>query len=64
MVSWKFDPDAADRRRVEFEQKYGVRGQKLIARLGQGFDGNHEERKLKQIERDKRAGYPHVNDPN
>lgn len=64
VVSWKFDPDAADRRRVEFEQKYGVRGQKLIARLGQGFDGNHEERKLKQIERDKRAGYPHVNDPN
>jgi hypothetical protein len=64
VVSWKFDPDAADRRRVEFEQKHGVRGQKLIARLGYGEDGYHKERRLKQIERDTQAGYPHVNDPN
>jgi hypothetical protein len=64
VVSWKFDPDVADRRRVEFERKYGVRGQKLIARLGQGEDGYQEERRLRQIERDVEAGYLHANDPN
>ena len=62
VVSWKFDPDIAYRRRAEFEEKHGVYGQKLIARLGQGEDGHHEERRLKQIERDREAGYPHVND--
>jgi hypothetical protein len=64
VVSWKFDPNVADRRRVEFEQKYGVHGQKLIARLGQGVDAYHEERRVKQIERNTQADYPHVNDPN
>ncbi|XP_069681512.1 uncharacterized protein [Periplaneta americana] len=62
VVSWRFDPDVADRRRVEFEQKYGLHGEKLIARLGQGDDGYPEERKREQIERDRREGYPHVND--
>jgi hypothetical protein len=62
VVSWKFDPDAAHRRRAEFEDKHGVYGQRLIARLGQGEDGHQEERRLKQIERDRVAGYPHVND--
>lgn len=63
VVSWKFDPDVADRRSAEFERKHGVRGQKLIARLGQGEDGYQEERRLRQIERDVQAGYPHANDP-
>ena len=62
VVSWRFDPDAAYRRSAEFEEKYGVHGQKLIARLGQGEDGHHEEHRLKQIQRDTEAGYPHVND--
>jgi hypothetical protein len=62
VVSWKFDPDAAYRRRAEFEEKHGVYGQKLIARLGQGEDGHHEERRRKQIEQDKEAGYPDVNE--
>ena len=62
VVSWKFDPDAAYRRRAEFEEKHGVYAQKLIARLGQGEDGHHEERRRKQIERDNEAGYPHVNE--
>lgn len=62
VVSWKFDPDAAYRRRAEFEEKHGVYSQKLIARLGQGEDGHHEERRLEQIKRDKEAGYPHVNE--
>ncbi|GFG29828.1 hypothetical protein Cfor_02792 [Coptotermes formosanus] len=62
VVSWKFDPDVAYRRRAEFEDKHGVHGQKLIARLGQGEDGHQEERRLRQIERDREAGYPHVND--
>jgi hypothetical protein len=63
VVSWKFDPDVADRRRVEFERKYGVHGRKLIARLGQGEDGYQEERRLRQIEKDVEAGYLHANDP-
>jgi hypothetical protein len=64
VVSWKFDPDAAERRRALFQQLHGVHGQELIARLGQGEDGYQDERRRKQIERDKQAGYLHAEEPN
>ncbi|PSN45595.1 hypothetical protein C0J52_15078, partial [Blattella germanica] len=31
VVSWKFDPDVAERRSVEFQDKFGVHGERLIA---------------------------------
>ena len=52
VVSWKFDPDIAERRSREFQDKYGVHGERLIARLGQGDDGFLEEWKQHQIARD------------
>ena len=52
VVSWKFDPDVAERRSVEFQEKFGLHGERLIARLGQGDDGYVDERRRKQIMRD------------
>ncbi|KAJ9580103.1 hypothetical protein L9F63_004245 [Diploptera punctata] len=52
VVSWKFDPDISERRSVEFQEKYGVHGERLIERLGLGDDGYLEERKQQQIIRE------------
>lgn len=35
-VDAKFDPDAGKNNKVQFEKKYGYRGQNLIADLGKG----------------------------
>lgn len=49
---WVFDPDVALKRRRNFIELHGDKGDKLIERLGLGIDGNDQERLAKQRERD------------
>lgn len=51
-VSWPFDPEAGQRRRVEYEAVNGRYGWKHVERVGLGEDGRDEERRQKQIYRD------------
>ncbi|XP_013147188.1 PREDICTED: uncharacterized protein LOC106110047 [Papilio polytes] len=50
--SWIFDPDVALRRRKQFIELNGDKGDKLIERLGLGIDGYDEERLKIQRVRD------------
>lgn len=52
ITEWDFDPDVAVKRRELYEQANGYRGEKLIERIGLGFDGLHRERLAIQQERD------------
>lgn len=49
---WIFDPDVALKRRRQFIELHGDKGEKLIERLGLGNDGNDEERLEMQRQRD------------
>ncbi|XP_045762968.1 uncharacterized protein LOC123865780 [Maniola jurtina] len=49
---WVFDPDIALKRRKEFIQVNGDKGEKLIEKLGLGIDDRKEERLKSQRERD------------
>ncbi|XP_063227121.1 uncharacterized protein LOC134533525 [Bacillus rossius redtenbacheri] len=49
---YEFDPDVAARRRAEFEELHGPRGERLVERLGLGEDGFSRERRLRQRARD------------
>lgn len=49
---WIFDPDVALKRRRQFIELHGDKGEKLIERLGLGIDGNDEERLEMQRQRD------------
>lgn len=49
---WVFDPDVALRRRKEFIELNGDKGEKLIERLGLGIDGYGDQRLIKQRQRD------------
>ncbi|CAH2057824.1 unnamed protein product, partial [Iphiclides podalirius] len=49
---WVFDPDVALRRRKQFIELNGDKGERLIERLGLGIDGYDEERQQMQRERD------------
>lgn len=49
---WEFDPDVADRRRPEFESRYGMKGWKLIQHFGLGEDGFKQQRLEEQNARD------------
>ncbi|CAB3240487.1 unnamed protein product [Arctia plantaginis] len=51
-VSWVFDPDVALKRRRQFIELHGDKGEKLIERLGLGIDGDDRERLEKQRQRD------------
>lgn len=51
-TSWIFDPDVAMKRRRQFIELHGDKGEKLIERLGLGIDGNDEERLEEQRKRD------------
>ncbi|KAG6463659.1 uncharacterized protein LOC115452508 [Manduca sexta] len=50
--TWIFDPDVALKRRKQFVDLHGDKGEKLIERLGLGIDGNYEERLAEQRKRD------------
>ncbi|KPJ18488.1 hypothetical protein RR48_01648 [Papilio machaon] len=50
--SWIFDPEVAVRRRKQFIELNGDKGEKLIERLGLGIDGYDEERLKIQRARD------------
>ncbi|XP_063394659.1 uncharacterized protein LOC134679640 [Cydia fagiglandana] len=50
--TWDFDPDVALRRRRQFVELHGDKGERLIERLGLGIDGYEDERLLKQRLRD------------
>lgn len=50
--AWYFDPNVALRRRKQFIELNGDKGEKLIERLGLGIDGYAEERLVKQRARD------------
>ncbi|XP_045507063.1 uncharacterized protein LOC123703185 isoform X3 [Colias croceus] len=50
--TWIFDPDVGLRRRREFIELNGDKGEKLIERLGLGIDGYSEERLRQQRLRD------------
>lgn len=51
-VPWEFDPEVSLRRRKQFQQLNGIRGEDLIERLGLGIDGYEEERLQQQRQRD------------
>uniref|UniRef100_A0A2A4JY18 Uncharacterized protein n=1 Tax=Heliothis virescens TaxID=7102 RepID=A0A2A4JY18_HELVI len=51
-TTWIFDPDVALKRRRQFIELHGDKGEKLIERLGLGIDGNDEERLQEQRKRD------------
>lgn len=51
-VAWIFDPDVALKRRRQFIELHGDKGEKLIERLGLGIDGRDEERLAFQRQRD------------
>ncbi|KAH8320759.1 hypothetical protein KR067_008986 [Drosophila pandora] len=51
-TQWNFDPEAAKKARALYYEKNGFRSAKFIERLGVGLDGQHEERRKEQIERD------------
>ncbi|XP_034478321.1 uncharacterized protein LOC117784635 [Drosophila innubila] len=51
-TNWDFDPEAAKRARAIYYEKNGFRSAKFIERLGIGLDGQHEQRRLEQQERD------------
>ncbi|PZC83225.1 hypothetical protein B5X24_HaOG208316 [Helicoverpa armigera] len=51
-TTWIFDPDVALKRRRQFIELHGDKGEKLIERLGLGIDGNDEERLEEQRKRD------------
>ncbi|XP_059044941.1 uncharacterized protein LOC131840764 [Achroia grisella] len=50
--TWEFDPDIALRRRKQFIELNGDKGEKLIERIGLGIDGRDQERLLRQRQRD------------
>ncbi|KAI8423504.1 hypothetical protein MSG28_012615 [Choristoneura fumiferana] len=50
--TWEFDPDVALRRRRQFIELHGDKGEKLIERLGLGIDGFEDERLKMQRQRD------------
>lgn len=50
--TWIFDPDVAMKRRRQFIELHGDKGERLIERLGLGIDGNEDERLKQQRERD------------
>ncbi|CAG9122316.1 unnamed protein product [Plutella xylostella] len=50
--SWSFDPDVSLRRRKQFIDLHGDKGERLIERLGLGIDGYSEERLQRQRQRD------------
>ncbi|XP_041971860.1 uncharacterized protein LOC121727881 [Aricia agestis] len=50
--TWIFDPEVALRRKKQFIELHGDKGEKLIERLGLGIDGFEEERLARQRERD------------
>ena len=47
-----FDPDVALKRRRQFIELHGDKGEKLIERLGLGIDGKDQERLEQQRQRD------------
>ncbi|CAH0403316.1 unnamed protein product [Chilo suppressalis] len=49
---WIFDPDVALRRRKQFVELHGDKGERLIERLGLGIDGRADELLVKQRQRD------------
>ncbi|CAH0715070.1 unnamed protein product, partial [Brenthis ino] len=49
---WIFDPDISLRRRKQFIELHGDKGEKLIERLGLGIDGYADERLKLQRQRD------------
>ncbi|XP_075986162.1 uncharacterized protein LOC142983169 [Anticarsia gemmatalis] len=51
-VTWIFDPDVSLKRRRQFIELHGDKGEKLIERLGLGIDGRNEERLALQRQRD------------
>ncbi|KAM8711289.1 hypothetical protein ACLKA7_000430 [Drosophila subpalustris] len=51
-TNWDFDPEAAKKARALYYEKNGYRSEKFIERLGIGLDGQHEQRRLEQQERD------------
>ncbi|CAK1547610.1 unnamed protein product [Leptosia nina] len=50
--TWIFDPDVSIRRRKEFRELNGDKGEKLIERLGLGIDGYGDQRLRQQRIRD------------
>ncbi|XP_077295954.1 uncharacterized protein LOC143918119 [Arctopsyche grandis] len=42
---WEFDPDISLKRRALWEEVNGIKGEKLIDRLGLGMDGKEAERR-------------------
>ncbi|CAF4942371.1 unnamed protein product [Pieris macdunnoughi] len=50
--TWIFDPDVAQRRRKQFIELNGDKGEKLIERFGLGIDGYEDERLRQQRIRD------------
>ncbi|KAJ0171692.1 hypothetical protein K1T71_012455 [Dendrolimus kikuchii] len=51
-TSWIFDPEVAMKRRRQFIELHGDKGERLIERLGLGIDGKDEERLAQQRARD------------
>lgn len=49
---WIFDPDISLRRRKQFIELHGDKGERLIERLGLGIDGYADERLRLQRKRD------------
>nr|XP_004923471.1 uncharacterized protein LOC101737849 [Bombyx mori] len=49
---WKFDPDVAKKRREQFIELHGDKGERLIERLGLGIDGDSGRRLEDQRKRD------------
>jgi len=50
--TWDFDPDVSLKRREQFQELHGFRGEKLIERIGLGIDGKGAERLPAQQARD------------
>lgn len=50
--TWIFDPDVSLKRRKQFIELNGDKGDRLIERLGLGIDGNEDERLERQRKRD------------
>lgn len=51
-AAWPFDPEISLKRRKLWEETNGIKGEKLIERLGLGIDGGADERLEKQRARD------------